>query len=828
MTKNSRRPACSYYFFGVAASGLPVLLYAALETLHSRIPLEWLLLGSLTILTALYTVKIPGVNGRIAVADALVFANLILFGTAAGCLTAGCVGCLTSLRTRDSSRRLEYAVFNASVHSLAACLSGWLFFFLLGQGPLWGGRPVLPRELLIPVGSMALAHFLLNSCGVAVMAALELRRNIYAVWQESFLGNSLTCFAGAFAAGLLGAEANSITPAVLGISAAVMLVLYHTYQTYFHRLEGNLTRLQELNKLHLRTVEALGMAIDAKDQLTHGHVRRVQIYARELALVTGISDENELRGIEAAALLHDIGKLAIPEYILNKPGELTRNEFQKMMVHPVVGADILASIRFPYPVADYVRHHHEHWDGSGYPDGLKGIQIPLGARVLAVADCYEALTSDRPYRGAFTRDRALQTIRAKSGKHYDPQVVAQFERILDRLETTVREAEKNELHLEGLDAISVTARGSENISPRRSRDLLVFQDISSTNREVFALYELARTLGSTLNLHETLLIIAGKIEKIVPFTTCVIYLNHLAGDCLRAEHIAGANLQAFKGHAVTLGGTLSGRVAVQNQPAVNADPRADLAPISRMITEEIDNALVYPLNHDGRRLGVISLYAGKGVKFKDDHVRVMEMVSKQAAMAIHNAIRFEETQEDAFTDRLTRLPNSRYLYIYFEQELQKAIRFEYPLTILCMDLDGFKEINDCYGHPVGDRMLVEVARILKTNLRGSDVVVRYAGDEFLAVMSQTSSRDAILLARRVQATLEDFQLEVRPGKYAQVGISIGLASYPSQGDSLESLMIKADDAMYRDKEMRSRRARFSVPAAEPVARQLELKSSTMI
>jgi putative nucleotidyltransferase with HDIG domain len=140
------------------------------------------------------------------------------------------------------------------------------------------------------------------------------------------------------------------------------------------------------------------MAIDAKDQVTHGHIRRVQTRAVFLAKKVGVTEEQQIRAIEAAALLHDTGKLAVPEHILNKPGRLTFEEFEKMKLHASVGAEILSAIDFPYPVVPIVRHHHENWDGSGYPSGLAGIDIPIGARILAVVDCFDALTSDRPYR----------------------------------------------------------------------------------------------------------------------------------------------------------------------------------------------------------------------------------------------------------------------------------------------------------------------------------------------------------------------------------------------------------------------------------------------
>ena len=181
-----------------------------------------------------------------------------------------------------------------------------------------------------------------------------------------------------------------------------------------------------MDHLYLSTVETLAMAIDAKDDVTHNHVRRVQAYAMGLAKELGVVDELMLKAIEAAALLHDTGKLAVPEHILNKPGKLTESEFEQMKLHVDVGADILSLVEFPYPVVPIVRCHHESWDGSGYPRGVSGEDIPIGARILSVVDCFDALTSDRPYRSAMSAEQAFDILRERSGKMYDPRVVETF------------------------------------------------------------------------------------------------------------------------------------------------------------------------------------------------------------------------------------------------------------------------------------------------------------------------------------------------------------------------------------------------------------------
>src|SRR5437870_8336865 len=181
----------------------------------------------------------------------------------------------------------------------------------------------------------------------------------------------------------------------------------------------------QLNVL-VSTVHTLSTAIDARDEVTPRHVRRVQQGTLSLARELGVTDEDTLCGLEAAALLHDTGKIAVPEHILNKPGKLTYAEFEKMKRHAPIGAEILSSIEFPYPVVPIVRHHHENWDGTGYPDGLKGVEIPLGARILSVVDCFDALTSDRPYRRRMTEADALQIIVDRRGTMYDPVVVDAF------------------------------------------------------------------------------------------------------------------------------------------------------------------------------------------------------------------------------------------------------------------------------------------------------------------------------------------------------------------------------------------------------------------
>ena len=641
-----RHPACEPYKAAVIILGLAAIGYAAICLAHGGTSPQWLILAILTVFTSSFSIRIPTVNSKISVGDTLTFTNIVLFGLPAGIITAALDALMGSIRARTKTRRLQYILFNVSATAFSAMVAGSVFFHLLGRGPLYNESVVSAQELILPIGMLALIQYLLNSGSVAVIVSLELRKNIYHVWKDSFLWTSITFFAGAAAAGIIALKMRFVTPAVLGVIVPVVMAIYFTYKTY-------LDKVQELNKLYLSTVEALAMAIDAKDQVTHGHVRRVQVFARGLARAFGITDENALRWIEAGALLHDIGKLAIPEYILNKPGKRTRSEFKKVMIHPGVGSDILSSIKFPYSVADDVRYHHENWDGTGYPDRLQGEQIPLGARILAVVDCYDALTCDRPYRAAMSREEAMDIIHSRAGKYYDPQVVQRFEDILENLESQVREVDFHELNIESSKTIAEHGRTFEDITIPHARDIRVFQNIVSTHREVSALYELAQTLGNTLNLEETLPVIASKIAKLVPSTTCAIYLHSMANDTLTAKHVSGANADAFKDYAMPFGQNLSGWVAAHNHPAINADPVFDVLPLKNKLAAALNTALVYPLYYKNLCLGTISLYASDGFRFEEDHVRIMEIVAKQASTAIYNALKYEETREDAMADRLT-------------------------------------------------------------------------------------------------------------------------------------------------------------------------------
>src|SRR6202451_1198622 len=359
-------------------------------------------------------------------------------------------------------------------------------------------------------------------------------------------------------------------PLLLGV-APVVYVIYRSYRLYLGKLEDEKVHVEEIANLHLRTIEALAMAIEAKDQTTHEHLQRVRVYAIEVAKEMGVAGA-ELEALHAASLLHDIGKLAVPEHIISKPGRLTREEFEKMKIHTLVGAEILERVRFPYPVVPIVRAHHEKWDGTGYPIGLKGAEIPVGARILSAVDYLDALASDRQYRRALPMPEVIQKLVAEAGKAFDPKVVEIIQRRHHHFEKLALAKSGNsgsaplstEVKIERGDAPDA---GFENakVDDSKIREATFLSSIAAARQEAQSLFELSQDLGASLSLGETLSVFSVKLKPMVPYDAIAIYI--LRDDLLMPEYVNGDNYRLFSSLRIPLGDGLSGWVA-QNKKAI--------------------------------------------------------------------------------------------------------------------------------------------------------------------------------------------------------------------------------------------------------------------
>lgn len=577
-----------------------------------------------------------------------------------------------------------------------------------------------------------------------------------------------------------------------------ILATYLIYRSARARLQSKTNEIEALSQLHLATAEALATAIDAKDQTTHCHVRRVQIYAAGMGEVFGLSP-NEIAALKAGALLHDIGKLAVPPHILNKPGPLTPAEFEKMKIHTVVGAQILGRVDFPYPVIPIVRHHHEQWDGRGYPDRLRGEQIPITARIISVVDCFDSVREDRPFRRGMTMDEATALLLRGAGIHFDPVVVEQFLKHLPRFD-----AEISRLGLEHQPANHSTEPpiqlSTVDMAQTRERgSFIAYDQIKKAHREVYALYEIARTFGTSLDVEHTLEILVDKVGHVVPFDTCIVYFYDDSKGYATARHVVGKNIQKLAGRCIALGEGVTGFALANRSPVNQLHPSLDFTDINPEAAIKYRSMASLPLFKDDVLLGALSVYSSELEQYTDDHMRLLETVTRLASDALANAMQHAEAESNALTDPLTGLPNARYLALRFEEEASRARRTDRTFQVVMLDLDEFKNVNDTHGHKAGDKMLREVAHIIEGQLREYDFLARYGGDEFVALVQEVVGAQVEELCARIESAVSKFELPLGKNRVARVGISVGTATFGIDGETLDQLVVAADNEMYRVK-----------------------------
>jgi diguanylate cyclase (GGDEF)-like protein/putative nucleotidyltransferase with HDIG domain len=776
-------------------------------------PLLFSLLLGLSVLTSAFKVSLPLARSgsSMSVSYAVDFAALILLGpheTMLISVTSAWTQCTFRMKQRNELYR---TLFSMACLAITVQASGTAFIWLGGVPGILGHNV---GEIARPLLGAATAYFACNTLLIAIAIALSTQQSVITIWNQNFVWSAPSYFVGAGVA--LAIEWAYLTAGIwlVLLLAAPLYLTYRSYKVYLTRIDDERRHVQEMADLHLATIEALALAIDAKDQTAQSHIRRVQVYAAGLARASGMQD-SEIQGVKTAALLHDIGKLAVPEHILSKPGPLTQEEFQKIRIHPQVGAEIISAVPFPYPVAPLILSHHERWDGKGYPQGLKGEEIPQGARILSVVDYYDALVSDRPYHEAMTHEAAITLLKEESGKALDPTVVDMFIRMLPDLSAEADRQESAPGRRLSLESTSDRGRPAVGFQPESAKFTTVFEDLAHAHREIYALYEIAQTMGTSLGVADTMALISSKLSSLVPFTSCALFLFTEETDILHCAFATGVEHDAIQSMRIRSGQGLTGWVARNRRPLVNARPSADFeaAGHSHRPTA-LQSALVAPLVFNDRFIGTLAVYHSTADFYTDDHRRLLDRISEQASAVIHNSIVFEQTQEDSLTDALTGLPNTRFMFMHLTRELARAERLKSEVALLVMDLDQFKEINDNHGHHIGDRALREVAKVLRNGIRPYDICVRYAGDEFIVVLSGCGQDEAERKRLELQHAVDSVEFEARPGRHVLLGISIGAAIFPHDGDSYESLLATADSRMYRDKTRRKQeRAQGTGPPA---------------
>jgi putative nucleotidyltransferase with HDIG domain len=615
--RHSLSPGGRLLVAAVGASGIAVVALSAAILAGGHVPVEWVAFSLLTFATGFFTLKIPSIDVLLSVSEVFTFSCVLLFGPEMGALTVAVDGLLLSYRAKHS---VPQTIFNFGNLSLSVWLSGHLFFATSGVPPLFTALSA-PNELIVPLALLAATYFTLNSGLTATVIAIESRRTAIEVWRQHFMPLAPTYAAGASVALLLVVALRQVHFSVIALILPLLLISYLTMRSSFGRVEDSKRHVEKLNTMYLSTVETLATAIDAKDEVTHGHIRRVQAAAMGLAKELGMTDETTLKAIEAAALLHDTGKIAVPEHILNKPGKLTPAEFEKMKLHAPIGAEILASIDFPYPVVPIVRHHHENWDGTGYPDGLRGEDIPIGARILSVVDCFDALTSDRPYRARMTDEAAIAILLERRGTMYDARIVDTFIGAHARLmpsETPMHPAAR-------------AVGGARALERASAADASTAAGESGISEEMLGVSSLARAIDGEANITDIGALSWMMLKGMLPCAAMGVFVPEERDDTVVGCYAAGHHAARIRSLVTAPGEGVIGWVAANRRAAVNAEPAIDYGVDASTMDAPLLSMLAAPLVHEGRLVAVLAVYASTRAAYTEDHARLIDLLSPKLA-----------------------------------------------------------------------------------------------------------------------------------------------------------------------------------------------------
>jgi diguanylate cyclase (GGDEF)-like protein/putative nucleotidyltransferase with HDIG domain len=792
--EENAHPAGAKAFIALMAIAAMVCFAFAATHWQSSNPIKFSCYLLVALLTSSLKIKLPGINGTMSVNFLFILLGVLELSFAET-LCIGFAAVLVQCYWRPANGpKPIHVIFNLSQLPVGAAVS-YGAYVLAGK---W-----LQGYLALTLLVVAISYFVFNTMAMAIIIRLTENKPILKVWSECYSWSLPYYLVGAALVGLV----NFLNRHIGWQSSLLVLppvyLMYRSYRLYLGKLEDEKTHAEQVSSLHLRTIEALALAIEAKDHTTHEHLQRVRVYAMELAKELHLT-QDETEALRAASVLHDIGKLAVPEHIVSKPGKLTPEEFEKMKIHPIIGAEILEQVEFPYPVVPIVRAHHEKWDGSGYPNGLQGEEIPIGARILAAVDCLDALASDRQYRRALPLDEAMARVAADAGKSFDPRVVeilgrryVELEKLAHAQPAKPQAKLSKDVKVErGSAPAAGFAGGSETASETThfAEPQHFLTSIAAARQEAQMLFELSHELGISLSLDDTLSMLAVRMKRLVPFDSMAVYL--VRDETLIPEFVSGDNFRLFASLKIPLGQGLSGWVAQNNKPILNGNPSVEPGYLNDPTKYSIlRSALAVPLEGSSGIIAVLALYRAHADGFTKDHLRILLAIASKLGFIIENSLKYYLAEDSATTDYLTGLPNARSLFLHLDSEISRCQRSGNTLAVFVTDLDGFKNVNDQLGHLQGNKLLQMFATFLRDSCREYDYAARMGGDEFVVVAPGLRSDAAGEMTTRLEAIMAHLKNNGLP----ELSISIGQAFYPVDGGSAEELLAEADRRMYNVK-----------------------------
>jgi diguanylate cyclase (GGDEF)-like protein/putative nucleotidyltransferase with HDIG domain len=779
-------------FIAAMAVAAFVCFAVAFPHWHSGDPIKFVCYLVAALLASSMKVSLPGIEGTLSVNFLFTLLGILELSLPET-LLIGIASTLAQFYWRPAGRlKPVQLVFNLSQVTVSSAAAYGAYqitaiHILHGSGPL---------ALLVA----AITHFGFNTAAMSTIIGLTGGRPVAKVWTESYLWSFPYYMVGAAIAGLI----NFLNGHIGWQSSLLVLppiyLMYRSYRLYLGKLEAEKKHAEKVSSLHLRTIEALALAIEAKDQTTGEHLQRVRIYAMELARELGLN-EDETEALRAASVLHDIGKLAVPEHIISKPGKLTPEEFEKMKIHPIVGAEILEQVDFPYPVVPIVRAHHEKWDGSGYPNGLKGEAIPIGARILAAVDCLDALASDRQYRKALPLHDAMAKVASEAGMSFDPRVVGILQRRYVELEKLAHEEPyqappklSTDIKVErGLAPAAGFAEAEKPVvgEPQAATDCLT--SIAAARLESQVLFGLVQEANASMDLDDLLSMLAVKLQHRVPYDALAVYLPK--NNVLFPEFATGQNARLFSSLKIPLGEGLSGWVAQNDKPILNGNPSVEPGYLNDPTQySTLRSALALPLEGFSGVAAVLAIYRTDQDAFTRDDLRILQAMGSRLGFAVENALH-KRGAVATTADSLTGLPNARALFQHLGAEITRCNLSGVPLAVFASSLMGFEQVNHRFGQVQVNNLVQLFSAALKDCCRKYDYAARTGNDEFVILAPGIAQDSAAEIIQKIEAIVAQTSKTVCRDE--SVSISIGQAFYPADGSTAEQLLAQADQRMLR-------------------------------